>query len=43
MNILLDDFKAKVGREDTFKPAIGNESLYKISNDNGVSSKFSYI
>ncbi|PNF19560.1 hypothetical protein B7P43_G18019, partial [Cryptotermes secundus] len=30
------DFNAKVGREDIFKPAIGNESLHEISNDNGV-------
>ena len=36
MNILLDDFKAKVGQEDIFKPTIGKESLHKISNDNGV-------
>jgi hypothetical protein len=36
MKILLGDFKAKVGREDIFKPTIGNESLNKISNDNGV-------
>jgi hypothetical protein len=35
MKILLD-FKAKVGREDIFKPIIGNESLYEASNDNGV-------
>jgi hypothetical protein len=34
--ILLGDFKAKVGREDIFKPTIGNESLHEISNDNGV-------
>jgi hypothetical protein len=32
MKILLGDFTAKVGREDIFKPTIGNESLYKISN-----------
>jgi hypothetical protein len=25
-----------VGREDIFKPTIGNESLHKTSNDNGV-------
>jgi hypothetical protein len=35
-NILLGDFNAKVGREDSFKPTIGNESLHEISNDNGV-------
>jgi hypothetical protein len=36
MKILLGDFNAKVGREDIFNPTIGNESLYEISNDNGV-------
>jgi exonuclease III len=36
MKILLGDFNAKVGREDIFKPAIGNKSLHEISNDNGV-------
>ncbi|PNF27030.1 hypothetical protein B7P43_G10398 [Cryptotermes secundus] len=36
MKILLTDFNAKVGREDIFKPTIGNESLHEISNDNGV-------
>jgi hypothetical protein len=36
MKILLGDFEAKVGREDIFKPTIGNESLYEISNDNAV-------
>jgi hypothetical protein len=34
MKILLGDFNAKVGRKDIFKPKIGNESLYEISNDN---------
>jgi hypothetical protein len=34
MQILLGDFSAKVGREDIFKPTIGNESLHEISNDN---------
>jgi hypothetical protein len=36
MKILLGDFSAKVGRENIFKPTIGNESLYQDSNDNGV-------
>jgi hypothetical protein len=35
MKILLD-FNAKVGREDIFKPTIGNKSLHEIGNDNGV-------
>jgi hypothetical protein len=34
--ILLGDFNAKGGREDIFKPTIGNESLHDISNDKGV-------
>jgi len=36
MKILLGDFNAKVGRENFFKPTIGNESLHQHSNDNGV-------
>ena len=36
MKILLGDFNAKVGRENIFKPTIGNESLHQHSNDNGV-------
>ncbi|PNF36269.1 hypothetical protein B7P43_G06499 [Cryptotermes secundus] len=36
IKILLEDFNAKVGREDIFKPTIWNESLHEISNDNGV-------
>jgi hypothetical protein len=36
MKILLGDFNPKVGKEDIFKPKIGNESLHEISNDNGV-------
>jgi hypothetical protein len=35
MKILLV-FNAKEGREDIFKPTIGNKSLHEISNDNGV-------
>jgi hypothetical protein len=36
MKILLRDFSGKVGRADIFKQTIENESLYEISNDNGV-------
>jgi hypothetical protein len=34
--ILLTDFNAKLGREDIFKPTIGNESLHRDNNDNSV-------
>jgi hypothetical protein len=36
MKIPIGDFNAILGREDIFKPTIGNESLHEISNDNGV-------
>jgi hypothetical protein len=36
MEILLGDLIAKVGRENIFKPTVWNESLCKISSDNGV-------
>jgi len=36
MKILLGNFSAKVGRENIFKSAIGNESLHQDSNDNVV-------
>jgi hypothetical protein len=36
MKFLLGDFNAEVGREAMLKPAIRNDSLHKISNDNGV-------
>jgi len=36
MKILLREFNAKLGRENIFKPTVGNESLYQDSNDNGV-------
>jgi hypothetical protein len=36
MKTLLGDFNATVGREDIFKPIIGNESLHEASNDNWV-------
>jgi hypothetical protein len=38
MKILLGDFNANVGKEDITKQTIGNDSLYKISNDNGVAT-----
>jgi hypothetical protein len=36
MKILLGDFNAKLGREDTFKFTTGNDSLHQDSNYNGV-------
>jgi hypothetical protein len=36
MKILLGDFNARGGREDIFKPTIGNECLHEIRNDNGI-------
>jgi hypothetical protein len=36
MKVLLQDVNAKGGREDIFKPIIGNESPHEASNDNGV-------
>jgi hypothetical protein len=43
MKILLQDFNSKVGGEGIFKPAIRNESLHEINNDNGVSSELCHI
>ena len=34
--ILLGDFNIKMGRENIFKPTIGQEILHQDSNDNGV-------
>jgi hypothetical protein len=36
IKIILCDLNAKVGRENIFKPTIGNESLHEISNGSGV-------
>jgi hypothetical protein len=36
MKILFGDLNGRVGKEEIFKPTIGNESLYEISTDNGV-------
>jgi hypothetical protein len=36
MKILLGDFNAIVGRENNFKPTIGDETLHEISNDSGA-------
>jgi hypothetical protein len=33
MKILLGDFNAQAGRENIFKPIIGNKSLHQHSND----------
>jgi endonuclease/exonuclease/phosphatase family metal-dependent hydrolase len=34
--MMLGDFSAKLGRQDIFKPIIGNKSIHEASNDNGV-------
>ena len=36
MKILLEEFNEKLGRENTFKPTIGYNSLHQDSNDNDV-------
>ena len=36
MKIILGNVNVKVGRENIFKPIIGNESRHQHSNDNGV-------
>jgi hypothetical protein len=36
MKILLGEFNTKVGREDIFKQAIGNESSHEICNEDGI-------
>jgi hypothetical protein len=36
IQILLEDFNTKVVRASIFKPTLGNESLDRNSNDNGV-------
>jgi len=36
MKMLLKEFNAKVGRDNMFKPTIGQESLHQDSNENGV-------
>jgi hypothetical protein len=36
IKVILGDFNAKVGREEGFKPVMGNQSLHDVSNDNGL-------
>jgi hypothetical protein len=36
INFILGDFNTKVGREDIFKPIIGNKSLHEASNGKRV-------
>ena len=36
MKIVLGDFNAKLGREEIFKPTIGNDNLFQDSSDNGI-------
>jgi hypothetical protein len=36
MKTLLGEFNSKAGKENIFKPTIGNESLHQDINDTGV-------
>jgi hypothetical protein len=36
MKSMVGDFNVKVGRENIFKTATGNESIHEICNDNGA-------
>jgi hypothetical protein len=36
MKFILGNFNAKFGKENIFKPIIGNEGLHQDSDDNGV-------
>jgi hypothetical protein len=36
VKIILGDFNAKVGREELYKPIIGEHSKHNVSNNNGV-------
>jgi hypothetical protein len=36
MKFFLEDFNAKLGREDIFRPSIENENLHQYTDDNDV-------
>ena len=36
IKIILEDFNVKGGKEGTYEPTTGNESLHKENNNNGI-------
>jgi sorting nexin-29 len=36
VKIIMGDFNSKIGREEEFRPFLGNYSLHDVSNDNGI-------
>jgi exonuclease III len=39
VKIIFGDFNAKIGRDELYKPIIGEHSKHNVSNNNGVSTR----